>query len=210
MARCYSRRSCEGRRPACRMPGSTSREVIPGSTWKAYLPARSARLFGRTGQSTRGGAIGESATCFVMPSHFEPFGIVYVEAAAAGVPSIGTVELGAPVMRSAQAACWSTRATRRRSSRRWRSCAIQIEPRRWVLELESVRACSPGRLLRSGSHGCLTFLPRQAVGKQAVLAIRMIKDARAVWRQEQAAEMCVEPLSRVLDKRSLSLGFAWL
>jgi glycosyltransferase involved in cell wall biosynthesis len=32
----------------------------------------------------------ESATCFVMPSHFEPFGIVYAEAAAAGVPSIGT------------------------------------------------------------------------------------------------------------------------
>ena len=32
----------------------------------------------------------ESATCFVMPSRFEPFGIVYAEAAAAGVPSIGT------------------------------------------------------------------------------------------------------------------------
>lgn len=28
------------------------------------------------------------ATCFVVPSQFEPFGIVYVEAAAAGVPSI--------------------------------------------------------------------------------------------------------------------------
>jgi len=37
----------------------------------------------------------ESATCFVMPSQFEPFGIVYVEAAAAGVPSIGTVVGGA-------------------------------------------------------------------------------------------------------------------
>ena len=32
----------------------------------------------------------ESATCFVMPSRFEPFGIVYAEAAAAGVASIGT------------------------------------------------------------------------------------------------------------------------
>ena len=30
------------------------------------------------------------ATCFVMPSWMEPFGIVYVEAAAAGLPSIGT------------------------------------------------------------------------------------------------------------------------
>jgi glycosyltransferase involved in cell wall biosynthesis len=30
------------------------------------------------------------ATCFVMPSWLEPFGIVYVEAAAAGLPSIGT------------------------------------------------------------------------------------------------------------------------
>lgn len=31
-----------------------------------------------------------SATCFVMPSHREPCGIAYVEAAASAVPSIGT------------------------------------------------------------------------------------------------------------------------
>jgi glycosyltransferase involved in cell wall biosynthesis len=37
----------------------------------------------------------ESATCFVMPSQCEKFGIVYVEAAAAGVPSIGTTVGGA-------------------------------------------------------------------------------------------------------------------
>lgn len=32
----------------------------------------------------------QSATCFVMPSQFEPFGIAYVEAGLAGLPSIGT------------------------------------------------------------------------------------------------------------------------
>jgi glycosyltransferase involved in cell wall biosynthesis len=37
----------------------------------------------------------EHATCFVMPSCFEPFGIVYVEAGTAGVPSIGTKVGGA-------------------------------------------------------------------------------------------------------------------
>ncbi|MGI8886647.1 MAG: glycosyltransferase family 4 protein [Gaiellaceae bacterium] len=40
-------------------------------------------------------ALFEKATCFVMPSKFEPFGMVYVEAAAAGVPSIGTTVGGA-------------------------------------------------------------------------------------------------------------------
>ncbi len=30
------------------------------------------------------------ATCFVMPSLFEPFGLVFAEASAAGIPSIGT------------------------------------------------------------------------------------------------------------------------
>jgi hypothetical protein len=35
------------------------------------------------------------ATCFVMPSRIEPFGIAYVEAASAGVPSIGS-SVGGP------------------------------------------------------------------------------------------------------------------
>jgi glycogen synthase len=35
------------------------------------------------------------ATCFVMPSHREAFGIVYAEAGAAGMPSIGTTVGGA-------------------------------------------------------------------------------------------------------------------
>jgi glycosyltransferase involved in cell wall biosynthesis len=37
----------------------------------------------------------QQATCFVMPSRYEPFGMVYVEAAAAGTPSIGTSVGGA-------------------------------------------------------------------------------------------------------------------
>ncbi|MDX6625331.1 MAG: hypothetical protein QOE56_320 [Solirubrobacterales bacterium] len=36
------------------------------------------------------------ATCFVMPSNYEPFGIAHVDAAAAGVPSIGTTVGGVP------------------------------------------------------------------------------------------------------------------
>jgi glycosyltransferase involved in cell wall biosynthesis len=35
------------------------------------------------------------ATCFVMPSLVEPFGIAYVEAASAGIPSIGS-SMGGP------------------------------------------------------------------------------------------------------------------
>jgi glycosyltransferase involved in cell wall biosynthesis len=37
----------------------------------------------------------ESSTCCVMPSRFEPFGIVHAEAAAAGIPSVGTT-VGGP------------------------------------------------------------------------------------------------------------------
>lgn len=37
----------------------------------------------------------ERATCLVMPSQIEPFGLVYVEAGAVGVPSIGTTVGGA-------------------------------------------------------------------------------------------------------------------
>lgn len=40
-------------------------------------------------------AILEASTAFVMPSQIEPYGIVYCEAATAGVPSIGTIHGGA-------------------------------------------------------------------------------------------------------------------
>jgi glycosyltransferase involved in cell wall biosynthesis len=36
-----------------------------------------------------------TATCLVLPSRYEPFGIVYAEAGWAGVPSIGTTVGGA-------------------------------------------------------------------------------------------------------------------
>lgn len=42
------------------------------------------------------GALLARATCFLMPSTHEPFGIAYVDAGAAGVPSIGTTVGGAP------------------------------------------------------------------------------------------------------------------
>lgn len=40
-------------------------------------------------------ALLQRATCLVLPSAFEAFGIAYVDAGAAGVPSIGTTEGGA-------------------------------------------------------------------------------------------------------------------
>lgn len=38
----------------------------------------------------------DRATCFLMPSTYEPFGIAYLDAGATGVPSIGTTVGGAP------------------------------------------------------------------------------------------------------------------
>lgn len=40
-------------------------------------------------------ALFQSATCFVLPSRYEPFGIVYVEAGLAGLPSVATAVGGA-------------------------------------------------------------------------------------------------------------------
>jgi glycosyltransferase involved in cell wall biosynthesis len=46
-------------------------------------------------EAARASALFAQATCFVMPSELEPFGIVYAEAAAAGLPSIATARGGA-------------------------------------------------------------------------------------------------------------------
>jgi glycogen synthase len=44
----------------------------------------------------RYGALLRGATCFLMPSTHEPFGIAYADAGASGIPSIGTTVGGAP------------------------------------------------------------------------------------------------------------------
>jgi glycosyltransferase involved in cell wall biosynthesis len=49
----------------------------------------------RAGDRQRIAELFSRATCLVMPSRVEPFGIVHVEAAAAGVPSIGSSVGGA-------------------------------------------------------------------------------------------------------------------
>jgi glycosyltransferase involved in cell wall biosynthesis len=69
-----------GRHPPLHAPGVTGHGPLRLSVPEEA--ARAAELFA-------------SATCFVMPSELEPFGIVYAEAAAAGVPSIATAEGGA-------------------------------------------------------------------------------------------------------------------
>ena len=69
-----------GGHPPLRAPGVTAHGVLS----RAHKRDRDliAALFAR-------------ATCFVMPSQIEPFGIAYVEAGAAGVPSIAS-SVGGP------------------------------------------------------------------------------------------------------------------
>jgi glycosyltransferase involved in cell wall biosynthesis len=49
----------------------------------------------RPDEAARVSELFSTATCFVLPSEVEPFGLVYVEAALAGVPSIATTVGGA-------------------------------------------------------------------------------------------------------------------
>jgi glycosyltransferase involved in cell wall biosynthesis len=69
--------------------GGHPRVDLPGVTGHGSL-----RL-GVEEERRRLDALYAAATCFVMPSHCEPFGMAYAEAAAAGVPSIGTTVGGA-------------------------------------------------------------------------------------------------------------------
>jgi glycosyltransferase involved in cell wall biosynthesis len=77
--------------PAARLDvaGGHPRIQMSGVTTHGVLDLAESR------DRTRAQALFENATCFVMPSRLEPFGMVYVEAAAAGVPSIGTTVGGA-------------------------------------------------------------------------------------------------------------------
>lgn len=63
---------------------------IEGVTGHGPLPLDSAEGQKRYYQLLR------LATCLLMPSAYEPFGIAYLDAASAGVPSIGTTVGGAP------------------------------------------------------------------------------------------------------------------
>jgi hypothetical protein len=69
-----------GGHPPVRTPGVTGHGVLPLDSEQGRR--RHAEVLAR-------------ATCLVLPSKFEPFGIAYVDAAAAGVPSIGTRNGGA-------------------------------------------------------------------------------------------------------------------
>jgi hypothetical protein len=62
----------------------------PGVTGHGSLPLRDPDA------RRRYTALLDRATCFLMPSTYEPFGIAYLDAGAAGVPSIGTTVGGAP------------------------------------------------------------------------------------------------------------------
>jgi glycosyltransferase involved in cell wall biosynthesis len=77
--------------PAARLDlvGDVPRVDVPGVVVHGLIDRRSAD--GRVLMER----LLQEATCFVMPSRYEPFGMVYVEAAAAGVPSIGTTVGGA-------------------------------------------------------------------------------------------------------------------
>ncbi len=61
----------------------------PGVTGHGVLPLGSAEGQRRYGELLR------QATCFLMPSSHEPFGIAYLDAGATGLPSIGTTVGGA-------------------------------------------------------------------------------------------------------------------
>lgn len=70
--------------------GSHPPVEAPGVVGHGILPLNS-----ESGQR-RYGELLHDATCFLMPSFHEPFGIAYMDAGATGLPSIGTTVGGAP------------------------------------------------------------------------------------------------------------------
>lgn len=70
--------------------GNHPRVDEPGVIEHGVLPLGSADGQRRYSELLR------TATCFLMPSSHEPFGIAYLDAGASGLPSIGTTNGGAP------------------------------------------------------------------------------------------------------------------
>jgi hypothetical protein len=70
--------------------GNHPRIDTPGVIEHGILPLGSSAGQDRYSELLRG------ATCFLMPSTHEPFGIAYLDAGASGLPSIGTTIGGAP------------------------------------------------------------------------------------------------------------------
>jgi glycosyltransferase involved in cell wall biosynthesis len=77
------------------------RSLLPGAELHVVgcdldgLPQRGVTVHGFIAQDAPGGrarlaALYRSSTVFCLPSHYEPFGIVFLEAMAAGLPCIGT------------------------------------------------------------------------------------------------------------------------
>ena len=77
--------------PSARLDVVSEHPPLSGAGVTGHGPLR----LDRPAEAARVAGLFAAATCFVMPSEVEPFGIAYAEAGAAGVPSIATAVGGA-------------------------------------------------------------------------------------------------------------------